>query len=212
MDLRLELGEELGRILEEFLKAREKELKGKVGVTDLLRCPRFKRPPEPSGAVLRGVLFHEGLAAAARTVGGCSVEDERSADVDGFTVCFKPDLVADGAVYEFKTVRKLHGGRAYEHHLAQACIYAALLNADRAVLVYYVASEDRFAVFKAALTGEDRKKAMELLRRRAEAYRLGARSPMWEWECRLCQDAACPNKKQLKAEDEKQLKEDCAEP
>ena len=166
-----------------------------VFITDLVSCShkRLLRLRYPLLAfrfeppLVMGDLVHTGLELLASQRGWePEVEVTKSYVIDGeeYLVKGRADLVLRGedgsveVVAEIKTAREPpREGKPHEHHLLQVKIYAELLGAKEALLVYI--TPDALLEYKVEVGGV----SIEDLLLETVA---DARAPRWEWECRYC--------------------------
>jgi len=184
-------------------------------VTDLVRCPLKRRFeilfPELASqdlmgpASVAGLLLHLGIESvvaeyAARR--GYSVEAEVEVarvvrlSADEYVLSGRPDIVLRAGsepptVVEVKTSRS-DASIPYGHHVLQVQLYAWMLNAKEALLIYV--TPERIAEFSLSELGARRLTEADVVRL-AEETVSAAKAPRYEWECRYCRYAVvCPRK------------------
>ena len=191
------------------LKEREKHVReeGVLYVTDILRCPlklRYEQAyPELSAkevfipAGILGELVHIGLESLLHLILPEShveteVEVERQLSIDNQSIRLKGRIDALVTRNGFKEVVEIKTGRSdfsipHERHILQARIYAWMVEAGKACVLYI--TPDRIAEYVEEPLTED------VVANMVKQALSGVQAPLYEWECGYCPySVLCSNK------------------
>jgi len=158
--------------------------KGKIHVSLLVRCPRYREllkryghlfhPPTPT---LVGQLIHAGVREVLGHLKGTEYEVRKEREVGDHVVVGTADILRPGEVIEVKYMRSHKDDKPLPHHLLQLRAYMWLFDKPKGRLLYI--SHDRICEYtvEEPMTDDE-----------VKALLMDNSSPRWpEWECDYCE-------------------------